>query len=402
MPYPLDAKGFAVLCEPTDFLWGDRCVADYPRDAHSRSAINRAGRALRGDLVWSAQTEADVRAVFDVANRWIESHAYPLGVIRAGMQGHMGALRLRGATGARIKRMASVREKLRRLTTKLSQLQDLGGCRGVVSSVTDVDRLVSQIKGSTRHTLIREVNYMTRPRESGYRSHHLIFAFKPRNREEEPFAGRHIEMQVRSRLQHSWATAVEAIGLYIGQDLKAGNGADDWLEFFRLMSKEFAAAEGQAVGAAHGKAVADLAGDLDAVRILQTLSHASSLLDIRPVAAGYAPSHCLLVYDHANRTVDVRYLSQPSAISAAYEQSIASEQDGSTTSVLVEYAKVSDLRDAFPNYFGDVQLFLSNLMRVISGTGAQDYTLPPVETVSRRQSTPDDAWLRRQGKGRWR
>ncbi|MEL6112277.1 MAG: hypothetical protein AAFR20_05685 [Pseudomonadota bacterium] len=42
---------------------------------------------------------------------------------------------------------------------------------------------------------------------------------------------------------------------------------------------------------------------------------------------------------------------------------------------------------AFPSYFGDVSLFLNNLVRVIGGEEAQNYALPPVESVSQRRST---------------
>ena len=85
---------------------------------------------------------------------------------------------------------------------------------------------------------------MDKPGSSGYRSHHLIFSFFPRDEAENSFAGRLIEIQIRSRLQHSWASAVEAVGLYRGENLKAGIGSDEWLRLFELMSLEFAASEG--------------------------------------------------------------------------------------------------------------------------------------------------------------
>jgi ppGpp synthetase/RelA/SpoT-type nucleotidyltranferase len=68
----------------------------------------------------------------------------------------------------------------------------------------------------------------------GYRSHHLSLEFKPAKKEDEAYAGRRIELQVRTRLQHSWATAIEAVSLYRNQDLKHHKGDADWLRLFAL------------------------------------------------------------------------------------------------------------------------------------------------------------------------
>jgi hypothetical protein len=62
------------------------------------------------------------------------------------------------------------------------------------------------------------------------------------------FNGRNIEIQIRARLQHSWATAVESVGSFRQEDLKGNIGDADWLRLFRLISGEFAIAEGQNEG----------------------------------------------------------------------------------------------------------------------------------------------------------
>src|SRR5690606_39699271 len=43
-----------------------------------------------------------------------------------------------------------------------------------------------------------------------------------------------IEIQIRTRLQHAWATAVETVDVMKGTDLKSGGGTPDWREFFAL------------------------------------------------------------------------------------------------------------------------------------------------------------------------
>ena len=59
----------------------------------------------------------------------------------------------------------------------------------------------------------------------------------------EVFHDRRVEVQIRTFLQHTWATAVEAVGAYRGENMKGGEGNSDWLRLFSLMSGEFAATE---------------------------------------------------------------------------------------------------------------------------------------------------------------
>ncbi len=49
-----------------------------------------------------------------------------------------------------------------------------------------------------------------------------------------------IEVQLRTRLQHNWATAVETVGIFTGEALKSSQGNEDWQDFFRLVSTWFA------------------------------------------------------------------------------------------------------------------------------------------------------------------
>ena len=54
-----------------------------------------------------------------------------------------------------------------------------------------------------------------------------------------------IEIQIRSRLQHAWATASEVISTFTGQALKSNIGDESWKRFFKLMGSELAIREGR-------------------------------------------------------------------------------------------------------------------------------------------------------------
>ena len=52
-----------------------------------------------------------------------------------------------------------------------------------------------------------------------------------------------VEIQLRTKLQHSWAMAVETAGLITNTAMKSGQGSDEWQEFFRTASCIFSIEE---------------------------------------------------------------------------------------------------------------------------------------------------------------
>src|SRR5207249_1633670 len=126
----------------------------------------------------------------------------------------------------------------------LTQMQDIGGCRAVVNSVDEVTKLVASY-GRSRfaHEFRSEKDYIETPKEDGYRSHHLIYQYKAKLGQNNSYDKLRIEIQLRTVLQHAWATAVEAVGIFTKQALKANVGNKDWLRLFALMGSEIAALE---------------------------------------------------------------------------------------------------------------------------------------------------------------
>lgn len=375
-------------------------VSEFPQLEYSKKDVIRAGEALKDQLIWSPEGKTEIQRVFSIANSWRASHAFPMHRMRAELHGRMSALKVKGLTVARLKQMSSIRNKLNRLSGNLRQLQDLGGCRAVVPNIEQARILASEIMENSPHNLKREDPYMDEPRASGYRSHHIVFAFIPRTDAEAGYEGRLIELQIRSRLQHSWATAVEAVGLYRNENLKAGAGSEDWLRLFELMSFEFAASEGcdyaKDGSSTRVQEIIDLNARLEATQTLDALSHAVSNLDRIELDRHHKPRYCLIMYDHDERRVNVRYLDSPSKIGGALEDGgTVGEYSNRHSSVVVELDKIENLKSAYPNYFGDVQLFKSSLSSVVNGRPVEEYSSPPVERVPPPpKEIADDSWLR--------
>jgi hypothetical protein len=144
-------------------------VSDYPKFLYSKREVDRAGKALRNDIVWSPDARPEILHVFAVANSWRDSHLFPMRHMRVQLAGQMRRMKLDGVIAARLKRMPSIRKKLRRISIGLQNIQDLGGCRVILPTIEDVRRFAEEWCGRERHPL-REIagsSCETSPRGAG-------------------------------------------------------------------------------------------------------------------------------------------------------------------------------------------------------------------------------------------
>jgi hypothetical protein len=191
------------------------------------------------------------------------------------------------------------------------------------------------------------------------------------------YNGRLIEIQLRSRLQHAWATAVETVGTFLQQSLKASEGSDLWLRFFALTSSAFALVEGTrpVPETPHDERtlrteISSLAGELQVRKKLTAFAQALKIAeDTKTKAAHYfllsltpAQGH-LAVYGYTKQE-----LEQATAHYLEIEKSQANTPGAQT--VLVAVDSLAALKRAYPNYFLDTEVFLSSLARAIGRNGA--------------------------------
>lgn len=361
--------------------------------------VRKAGQKLAGQLyLYSNGDYTEANEVFRIANSWRDSHFLPMRSAYLSLRFKMLQKDISGDVAARPKRMSSIRRKLRESSTKLDQMQDIAGVRAIIDDIAGVRALTASIQEKFPHTLRQEWAYIDAPKDDGYRSHHLVFHFCPRRKYQEPFEGRRIELQLRTRLQHSWATAVEAVSLFNGVDLKHHKGSVEWLRLFQLMSAEFSHVE----GCAAGPGVPDRRERIEEIKGLNELLGAVNVLQNIRSATHYAETfiyergkYFLIVYkpDH---TVEVENFDEPVQVTsrlAMYERQI---EDGvsAAKAVVVEVDKVENLVRTYPNYFGDVGLFLNNLLRITKGQDAREYSLSPQQVVRPRpQEMPDPRHL---------
>jgi hypothetical protein len=216
---------------------------DWVTPQFSRGEVDRAGLMLAHDAIDSIDYDGYFHAL-EVINNWRSSHSRPLYTFRFGVRRHAERVDTNALVAQRIKRLSSIRLKLNLSPNmKLSQMQDIGGCRAVVEDVKKVYKLVENYRSSEiKHKLLGMDDYIANPKPSGYRSVHLIYKFF--SDKKATHNGLRIELQFRSQLQHAWATAVETVGTFTKQALKSSQGEGDWLRFFALMGTAIANREG--------------------------------------------------------------------------------------------------------------------------------------------------------------
>lgn len=335
-------------------------VRDFPQPRFSKKEIVEAGNILRGKI---AEDNPAAPRVFEIAYNWRDSHMYPMWQTRKELMARVKNLQLEAITAARSKRMRSIRRKLASSGITLFQIRDLGGCRVILPSMKEVMTLVEAYRsGGSVHRVQMDKSYIDEPQHTGYRSHHFVMEFQPAESDEDAFNGFRTELQIRTNLQHAWATAVEAVGLYRNENLKADEGSPEWRRLFFLMSAQFAEEEGCRLPAGS-------LGRSDRRHEIRALDQALGASDLlRNLAAAFQAAlprrmggpYLLIEYDREAQAVRVR--SYSGAVSGA--QMNATEK-GET--VLVQVDKIENLKAAYPNYFGDVAVFRDRLTSIVKG-----------------------------------
>jgi len=333
----------------------------------TRGQVNRAGTAL----ITPATDAAAMAEALAMINHWRACHAYPVNTFQATLRWRLRKVCGNPLVATRLKRLPSIAKKLEKNHgMQLARMQDVGGLRAVVDSVAQVRRLQEvYADGSLQHELIDVDDYIEQPKESGYRSLHLIYKYK--NPSAPAYNGLSLELQFRTRLQHAWATAVETIGSFLNQALKSSEGPAEWLDYFKHVSSAFALMEKCPVALQHQALEPQevytrciQAGEkLDVKRKLNAFAVAANAITSSNAGGNFH----LIVLDAVERTVTVSSFGKKrlDEANAAYAQAelLAAEHPDMQT-VLVATSSVEALRRAYPNYFLDIKQFLSALSRI--------------------------------------
>jgi hypothetical protein len=276
----------------------------------------------------------------------------------------------------RIKRVDSIESKLRRYDDlKLSKIQDIGGCRAIVGSVQQVYQLAELYRRKySKHILDDQDDYIRKPKQDGYRSYHLIYRYSdPKHPEYE---GLKIEIQLRSVLQHAWATAVETVDTFLREGLKSHRGSPEWHRFFALMGSALALREGTRRVPRTPRETPELLDELrqcvDHLNVFGQLEAFGRALRAVPVIRRF--KWVVLELDPgaggtAQGTYDLRmYGYRAGQIEDATQrlETLERHKAKGVDAVLVSVSGAASLISAYPNYFLDTQQFLEAVRQALS------------------------------------
>jgi len=102
----------------------------------SPQEVNSAGRIV---ATFDGETLDDLRHAYDVMDNWRASHALPLNAFYMTLKNRAERVNSKAISAQRIKRLESIAYKLiHNNKMKLTQMQDIGGCRAVLPFVKAV------------------------------------------------------------------------------------------------------------------------------------------------------------------------------------------------------------------------------------------------------------------------
>ena len=369
----------AQRSRPRAFMEGSassRFDMEWAKPANPRNQVDRAGvtvitkkpiKPVSLDELFAYQDAVDV------INNWRSAHSYPLNCFQTNLRQRARKIDSVALVSQRLKRFESIVKKLERdqtSTLQLSQMQDIGGCRAVLSSTAEVYRLAKAYqKGPTRkwlHTLVGNgKDYIAHPKPDGYRSIHLIFKYVGTS-PNHSWDKLRIEMQIRSQKQHAWATALEAVDIFTNQALKANSGNPRWQRFFALMGSAIAVSENHPRVPGTPISDIDLRAEIielvDELRVFDTLEYyRHAIKEVSTQAASGKMAYYLLHLNFTESKISWQafFWNESQKANQRYtdlEQSITGKSGELV--VLVKATSFAAMKRAYPSFFLDTELFL--------------------------------------------
>lgn len=177
----------------------------------SRAQIDQLGKRLRAD----DYSDDDLRMLDQFRRLYASAYEHIVNAIRE-------KLRLE-PTGRPAKSTNAIRDKLNRSSVRLSQMQDISGCRLIVIDRRQQDLLTKELIGLFPGSTV--VDRRDKP-SHGYRAVHVIVWIGDKS----------VEVQVRTEPQHAWAEYAEKLADTIDPALKYGEGPKGPLAIIQALS----------------------------------------------------------------------------------------------------------------------------------------------------------------------
>lgn len=339
-------------------------MTNFIEPRYTPSRVAAAGRRVRKG---NATLEDQV-----VIENWRAAHAYVLNTFQTNLRKR--ARPFDATVAQRLKRRTTINDKLKREPSMaLSHMHDIAGCRLIFKNIDDLVSFRSSLHDSrAQHELLgRDVdqyNYLVRPKDTGYRGVHDVYAYKVNSAAGRLWNDLMVEIQYRTLVQHAWATAVEVADLTTSSRIKFNEGVGHHREFFRLASELLARAHEGATACCADLASSELVDDFVSIAISSGLWVTLNRLRAIPSEPSRR-QNAILVYlldENVDQDERLQVYRYDNTIKAIHEYGrLEREYEGRADVVLVRAGSDNSIRDAYRNYYSDVEAFLGYVREAI-------------------------------------
>lgn len=342
----------------------------------SNKSVKQAGRKLR-------KREGDLKQATAIIQTFRTAHEKPLNTIAYLIGRCCREMNIPVKPVKRLKRLETIINKLQRKSldgkkinqTCVTNMNDIGGCRAIfpdMASLNLIQNKLTETLEDEKRVKIRDIDdYITTPKENdcGYRSLHIIYQY-------EHSLGKKfkIEAQLRTKLQHIWATTVEIVDILEHTQIKTHSHAPDedkckkqikWEKLFSIMSQHIADAEGIIDLTVRAKLdnaeeLKKIDRELCAVTRLESFKMVSEKIEVDSKST---KGHVLLIVNESEMNILVQKVfdNQAHATYIYNEMERVVDSIEGINTLLVSTQNLDELSDAYPNYIGDCASFIDIL-----------------------------------------
>lgn len=290
-------------------------------------------------------------------------------------------------TASRNKRIETIISKLcRPEKPKLDRIHDIAGTRIIFENIKSLEDYIDILENTELVNFKEKINedknrynYIKNPKSDGYRSIHKVFYYSSNipystlNEKSFNLENKKIELQLRTRLQHIWATTVEIYDIINKSNIKTGT--HNKLEtkeglFFKNCSLVFEGIESNDVEKIKIN-INKIFRDKDLVEIYNRLKGIKNIKNIQlPKTLGSDEVFILITDLNKGKTtffttdpIEKNDKQDTFLINASYRRLEEKNTKGEYILLLLTLGDIKKLKSVYPNYFLNTNKFISILKK---------------------------------------
>lgn len=288
---------------------------------------------------------------------------------------------------SRNKRIETIISKLcRPEKPKLDRIHDIAGTRIIFENIKSLEDYIDILENTELVNFKEKINedknrynYIKNPKSDGYRSIHKVFYYSSNipystlNEKSFNLENKKIELQLRTRLQHIWATTVEIYDIINKSNIKTGT--HNKLEtkeglFFKKCSLVFEGIESNDVEKIKIN-INKIFRDKDLVEIYNRLKGIKNIKNIQlPKTLGSDEVFILITDLNKGKTtffttdpIEKNDKQDTFLINASYRRLEEKNTKGEYILLLLTLGDIKKLKNVYPNYFLNTNKFISILKK---------------------------------------